>query len=55
MTAGIYIHVPFCLRKCAYCDFYSEKYDEETAAAYTAAVVRNLKKYYKIHYFMRYQ
>jgi oxygen-independent coproporphyrinogen-3 oxidase len=24
MTAtGIYIHIPFCLKKCAYCDFYS--------------------------------
>lgn len=22
-TAGLYIHIPFCLRKCAYCDFYS--------------------------------
>lgn len=22
-TAGIYVHVPFCLRKCEYCDFYS--------------------------------
>ena len=21
--AGIYIHIPFCLRKCLYCDFYS--------------------------------
>jgi oxygen-independent coproporphyrinogen-3 oxidase len=23
-TAGLYIHVPFCVQKCGYCDFYSE-------------------------------
>jgi oxygen-independent coproporphyrinogen-3 oxidase len=22
-SLGIYVHIPFCLRKCAYCDFYS--------------------------------
>jgi oxygen-independent coproporphyrinogen-3 oxidase len=21
--AGIYLHIPFCVRKCAYCDFVS--------------------------------
>ncbi len=24
MKAGLYIHIPFCLKKCDYCDFYSE-------------------------------
>ena len=23
MNAGLYIHIPFCIRKCIYCDFYS--------------------------------
>ena len=23
-TAGLYIHIPFCRRKCDYCDFYSD-------------------------------
>ena len=23
MTAGLYLHIPFCRSKCAYCDFYS--------------------------------
>lgn len=33
--AGIYIHIPFCRRKCAYCDFYSNSstyYTEVTDA-----------------------
>lgn len=42
---GLYIHVPFCVRKCPYCDFYSEKFSPEKSEKYTAAVVRNLKRY----------
>lgn len=37
---GIYIHVPFCLQKCPYCDFYSIRYDSMTADSYTDAVCR---------------
>lgn len=39
---GIYIHVPFCLRKCPYCDFYSVRYDADLAERYVRAVCRNL-------------
>lgn len=37
--AGLYIHIPFCLQKCIYCDFYSvpsgEKADEYLKAVIT--------------------
>lgn len=41
-TAGLYLHVPFCVRKCPYCNFYSVSATEEQLAAYTQAVCRNL-------------
>ena len=27
MNLGIYVHIPFCVSKCAYCAFYSEEYN----------------------------
>ena len=42
MKAGIYIHVPFCAKKCPYCDFYSAAYRADTAERYTEAVLRNI-------------
>ena len=42
---GLYIHVPFCVRKCPYCDFYSAAGREELRADYAAAVIRNLRDY----------
>lgn len=35
---GIYIHVPFCKQKCAYCDFYSLPRREEDMDAYVSAL-----------------
>lgn len=42
---GLYIHIPFCRRKCLYCDFYSVVLQEGFAEEYTSAVIRNLKAY----------
>lgn len=43
-TLGIYIHVPFCGKKCGYCDFYSVCYNKEQAELYVSAVIRNLRR-----------
>ncbi len=42
---GIYLHVPFCARKCPYCDFYSVTYRKTLAEEYVQAVIRNLNHY----------
>lgn len=39
----IYIHVPFCKRRCIYCDFYSTTYGKEVRSRYVAALFRELK------------
>lgn len=42
MNWGLYLHVPFCLAKCAYCDFVSYPYNPETAALYQTALRREI-------------
>lgn len=39
---GLYIHIPFCKQKCAYCDFYSLPHGEDRMDAYTAALCAHL-------------
>lgn len=41
-TLGLYLHVPFCRRKCAYCDFCSYVGREADTAAYVAALCREI-------------
>ncbi len=41
---GLYIHIPFCARKCAYCDFYSIE-DTSLMNAYTYALIAQIKSY----------
>ena len=36
--AGIYIHIPFCLSKCPYCDFYSRPGNENQLSEYTSVL-----------------
>ncbi|MEE1279244.1 MAG: radical SAM family heme chaperone HemW [Oscillospiraceae bacterium] len=39
MALGIYIHIPFCAKKCPYCDFYSVPYIDDVAERYTSALL----------------
>ena len=40
----IYLHVPFCARRCIYCDFYSTTLSEEVRKQYVKAAQRELKE-----------
>lgn len=42
MSVGIYVHIPMCIRKCPYCDFYSVKHNEKLAKDFTASVIREI-------------
>jgi oxygen-independent coproporphyrinogen-3 oxidase len=37
-TISLYIHIPFCVRKCRYCDFYSIPYVTDEAEAFITAL-----------------
>ena len=39
----LYIHIPFCMKKCDYCDFLSGTYDTDTRQAYTRALCREIQ------------
>lgn len=39
---GIYVHIPFCTGKCAYCDFYSVKANEAVRDKYVEALTTEI-------------
>ena len=42
MPDYLYIHIPFCIKKCLYCDFFSVPYNAQTAVNYTDALCKEL-------------
>lgn len=42
MKISLYIHIPFCIRKCLYCDFLSGPYDAKVRSLYVDALIREL-------------
>ena len=45
----IYIHIPFCVKKCYYCDFLSGPANEETIVNYVKALINEIEYYGEIH------
>ena len=42
LKAGIYIHIPFCIQKCGYCDFYSVTH-MGLKCSFTAALLKEIQ------------
>jgi len=42
---GLYIHIPFCKKKCNYCDFVSVPANNELISRYIEALCLEMKKY----------
>ena len=40
---GLYIHIPFCVKKCNYCDFYSLCHTQEKENEYISALCKHIR------------
>lgn len=42
---GLYVHIPFCVKKCNYCDFLSAPGDDATKKRYVDALCKEIESY----------
>lgn len=48
--SSLYIHVPFCVKKCNYCGFYSITYNENAVESYLSALLNEMELTSQIHH-----
>jgi len=44
---SLYIHIPFCVRKCGYCDFISFDYNQDNMTEYMKSLIKEIEHYSK--------
>ena len=44
----LYVHIPFCVQKCAYCDFLSAPASDAGKAEYVDALKKEIQRYREI-------
>lgn len=46
MSAGVYLHIPFCRSRCSYCDFATDVYkNSETVERYVSALAKEIERF----------
>ena len=45
---GLYVHIPFCIKKCNYCDFLSAPADDATKKRYVDALCKEIAGYKEV-------
>jgi putative oxygen-independent coproporphyrinogen III oxidase len=48
MSAGIYIHTPFCRSRCSYCDFATGMYETDAAERYVRALAKEISGWIEV-------
>lgn len=51
-TIGLYVHIPFCEKKCHYCDFLTFAQQEGKIDTYTEYLIREMKLYQDEDYYL---